>query len=45
MIVGSSSVLDIAAAAAVHELVRKDKDKTNDITSAMINLFIKQIAR
>jgi hypothetical protein len=37
MIVGFSSVFDIAAAAAVHELVTKDNDKTNDITTDMIN--------
>jgi hypothetical protein len=39
-LLGFSNVLDIAAAAAVHELVRKYSVKTKDTRSAMINLSI-----
>jgi hypothetical protein len=42
VVIGSSNVLDMAAAAIVHELVTNDivKRRTNDITSATRSKFI-----
>jgi len=40
VVIGFSNTFYIAAAAAVHELVTNDTDKTNDMTNATINLSI-----